>query len=74
MKVAISRHERLDAPGYVVHLVVGEGPDERTARFPVPDHMEAEELTRSIHRLVESQGSQMAIEALLSFDAGPTTP
>ena len=65
MKVVVGVHERLDAPGYVVKLTVGEGAEERVQRIPVDDRDEAEALARSLHGLAESPGSEAAIMALM---------
>jgi len=53
-RVTVGVHRRDDAPGFVVRLVVVDGPGARTVRFPVDDQDEAVALAESIRRYVET--------------------
>ena len=66
-KVTISVHERLDEPGFIVRVTVGEGPDwQRVAKFPVDDRAEADALAQSIRGYVEAG---LPVDALIGDDS-----
>jgi len=46
--VRVSIHRRTDREGYVVRVTVGEGADQKIARYPVASMPAAEELAASI--------------------------
>jgi len=51
--VQISVHERTDADGFIVRLVVGQGDQEHVARYPCNTKEEAEDLSLSIKGYIE---------------------
>jgi hypothetical protein len=64
-KVTTTVSERLDQPGYVVMVTIGEGDAQREVKFPVEDFAEAKALAESFHNLFSGPAGLQAAQALV---------